>query len=63
MALEIVWRNPRLQSREEANRNIEEVYCGMSLCILRTADGEVIFQVDKGRLPRRIMEVKRAGGS
>jgi hypothetical protein len=62
MALEIVWRNPRLQVHDEVERDIEQVYCGMSLCILRTAAGEVIFQIDEGRSPRRIMEVKRAGG-
>ncbi len=63
MALEIVWRNPRSLSDEEDIRNTEDGYCGMSLCIVRTVHGEVIFQIDKGQSPRKIMEVRRAGGA
>ena len=62
MALEIVWRNPNLIPRAGVDFDFEELYRGMGLCIVRTADGEVIFQIDKGRAPKRIMEVKRVGG-
>ena len=62
MALEIVWRNPNIIPRAGIDFDYEELYLGMGLCIVRTSDGEVIFQVDKGHAPKRIMEVSHAGG-
>lgn len=63
MALEVVWRNPNMLPQAGIDFDFEELYRGMGLCIVRTADGEVIFQIDKGHAPKRIMEVKRAGGT
>jgi len=62
MALQIVWRNPRPQFRKAGNPGIENLDCGMSLCIVRTADSEIIFQIGKDRSLRKVLEVTRVGG-
>jgi hypothetical protein len=61
--LQIVWRNPGIPPWEIDELQPPEVPRGLSLCIVHRADGEVIFRIDEGQSPRRVMEVKRGGGA
>jgi hypothetical protein len=54
MALKIVWRNPKTQPRAGIDFDLEEFYRGMRLCIVRSANADVIFQIDRDQGSRRI---------
>jgi hypothetical protein len=63
MALEVVWENPNPPLRTVSELDLFHLRQGMSLCIVHSAETEVVFRIDDERVPHRLLEVKRGGGA